>query len=244
MEKESQRRISDLIDLIKNHRGTELEIEWKSLRRVYNAHVRNAADLVELVELPHDELEIALHILRVDQSPVVMDEYFDEVYRLLLNYTSSVSALRDAARNLMRDYPTGPFRFEYDNRIAQLGALEAAHFIQDLRNYLQHKRVPPLQIEFSMTGEEDVSTDFSVRLDPQKLLKWKSWSRLSKSYIRAKETVVLTDSVKEYVEANTELYRWLFSQFSSVHRNEIQEIESLKFELRALLGIQDDVGTA
>ena len=236
MSSKEQQRISELMDLIESHSATHYENEWDALRRVYNSFIRNAAAMVAIIELPQDNIDIALHLLSADQPPEVMRDYFDELFRHLLNYTASVSALRDYARNLMQDYPTGTFQFEYKNRVAQLAALEIVRFIQDLRNYLQHNGVPPLQVEFAITGEEVNNVNFSVRLDPQRLLKWDGWKSGSRSYLKNKETVLLTDSVKEYTEANTQLYQWFFSQFTSVHAKELQDLEALKAELRVLLG--------
>jgi hypothetical protein len=237
-----QQRTAELIELIESHPATLAENEWSSLRRMYTAKIRNAAALVALIELPQENIEIALHLIRADQPPEVMNEYFDELFRHLLNYTASVSALRDHARNLMHHYSTGNFRFEYENRIAQLASRDVVRFIQDLRNYLQHNRVPPLQIQFAITGEEVNNMDFSVRLDPQRLLQWDGWKSGSKSYLRDRDTLILSESVKEYTGANTELYQWLFSQFSSVHYKELEALEVLKAELRILLGYPGDGG--
>ena len=183
---------------------------------------------------------VALEIMREEQQTRSRENYMDELFRFLLNYTASASALVDHSRNLMRDYSRSQFYFAYQNRVALLSNLGVARFVQDLRNYLLHHRVPPISVNLHFTSTPN-DLSFTVTLNRDRMLQWGKWKPQSKSDIRGHEEIVLRQSVEEYTAAISELYNWLFTQFSIVHAEDLSDVERLKAEARELLGWPDDL---
>ncbi len=240
MDELTRNRISELRDSILKHPSTRAETEWNLLRRVYRSYLRNAQDLTVLISSPHDDPQLGIEIMAEDQSSGARDDYFDELFRFLLNYCASVSTLVEYSRNMMKGYTHSQFHFSYQNRIALLANLEVAGFVQDLRNYLLHHRFPPLSVGLHFSNVPN-HIAFTVTLDPNSLLQWKGWKSKAKSYIRGHESIVLRQSVEDYSGAISELYDWLFAQFPIVHAQDLHDVEVLRAEARRLLGLPDNV---
>lgn len=239
MDEAENERIAQLLKLVENHPSTSAQTEWNLLRRVYNAYLRNANDLIALIASPHDDPRLALDIMAEDQSSGARDTYYDELFRFLLNYLAAVSTLVDHSRNLMKGYTNSRFHFDYQHRIALLTNLEVVGFVQDLRNYLLRHRFPPLSINLHISNEpNDIA--FTVTLNCNRLLRWNGWKSKAKHYMRGKDSIVLRQSVEDYSSAINELYGWLFTQFQIVHAQDLLDVERLRAEARELLGLPDD----
>ena len=216
-------------------------MDWRSLGRVYKAYARNSDELLSLIAAPSAMPELAIDLMAADQENK-REQYFDELFRLLHNYLSACSTLVEHSRRLMNHYSNMDFYQEYDGRKNKVGQLGVARFLQDLRNYLLHHRIPPLSIGLSIMGQADPDFTFEVILDAERLLETHDWKVDAEEYIRARDRVVLLECVEEINEKTTNLYDWLFAQFKVIHASDIEDIQPLQEEFHALLASESTHG--
>lgn len=209
-------------------------MDWRSLGRVYKAYGKNSDELLSLIAAPSVMPELAIDLMAVDHEDR-REQYFDELFRQLHNYLSVRNTLVDHSRRLMKHYSSMGFYQEYDGRKNKVGQLGVARFLQDLRNYLLHHRIPPLSIGLSIMGQADPDFTFEVTLDTERLLETHEWKVDAEEYIRARDRIVLLECVEEINEKTSNLYDWLFAQFKVIHASDIEDIQPLQEEFYALL---------
>jgi hypothetical protein len=231
------KRISELSLQLEGHRATTALLNWQALSRVFRGYLANSVDLLELIDAPHNNPELALRMFDEDGDILDREGYLDELFRFLHNYLSLLSTLIDHTRVLARNYQRTDFDLAYQNRVALLTQMPVASFLKNLRNYLVHYRIAPMTINMSVNQEEP-NFAFRVTLNPEKLLQWKDWSQTSKSYIRSKDTIILRDCVDEYTQHIHRLYDWMFSQFRVLHAADLADGEVIRTELLALMAKQ------
>jgi hypothetical protein len=138
--------------------------------------------------------------------------YRQAIFRLLLNYCATASTLVDHSRRFIRRYESifPDLVGEYERRKNVVVQQAVAHFVQDLRNYMLHYRLPSLTHNLSLTLEGG-SIPFTVQFNCAMLAEWSKWSSQAKAYMADKESIVLREAMQEYTVAIQHLYQWFFS---------------------------------
>lgn len=214
--------------------------DWELLNDVYSAYIINSNHLFAHVESPQSDPKLAIQLFDQDPEQVLKREFHRELLRHLVNYLATVSTLVDHSRNLMRRYKNSNPNLveEYDVRMSKTITLPVVFFVQGLRNYLLHNRMPSVVVQMSFTSEQQ-DTQFTVRLDTEKLYEWGKWKNDARTYMNGKVSIAVRDAVIEYTDAIEALYDWLFSMaFPSVQRTSWQKIE-LQNELVRLMEEHD-----
>jgi hypothetical protein len=135
-------------------------------QRVFQGNHMELKSFLDHIAAPtvHAHMWDERHRYRIDYAQ-------DEVARLLHNYVSAVMSLVAATRNFVNEhYPDTYLSREYERRVRQDFAENPLHiFIQSLRNYTHHYRLPATRAVASLKRREDGGTDldnaFKLRVD-------------------------------------------------------------------------------
>ncbi len=122
--------------------GAQAYGEVRSIRRTHRLFDANASELRAFLAQYSDPVAM-LHLWDLNH-PKRLAAFFDDFDRLLHNYLASAMTLRDHARILCKRYRDEHRNFgdEYDTQIAANFGEPRLRFIQDLRNYMLHYRLP------------------------------------------------------------------------------------------------------
>ncbi|MGI8485273.1 MAG: hypothetical protein ACR2OU_13540 [Thermomicrobiales bacterium] len=127
---------------------------------------------------------------------------------------------------------------EYQMRLKPVTGLDAAMFVQGLRNYMLHYRLPSTGHQMSFANDpRDLS--YSVTLNCNKLRDWSRWKPQVISYLDRRENVNILQAVEEYTRTIEELYRWLFSQGNGVAMKTAQRKLEVQSQITMLKGNHD-----
>lgn len=92
-------------------------------------------------------------------------------------------------------------------------------FIQGLRNYIQHRSLPLIESQNSISlkfGESDFDVNHSLYLYKNKLLEWEGWNSQAKKYLSEQVEKV---AIKEIIKSNflhiQGFYQWLSQRISN-----------------------------
>jgi hypothetical protein len=111
----------------------------------------------------------ALHIAALRDRE--LDQFLDEVDRLLHNFVAAAISLRDHTRRIQAKFlPAVERDHEYDARVREaFRDAQISRFVTELRNYTTHARLPIARGHFHMDMAEQ-SFDATVALDAEDLL--------------------------------------------------------------------------
>lgn len=109
----------------------------------------NAQELRETLTT-FNQPPLVFHLWAVDNREL-FQEYYGEVIRHFHNFLASAGTLADHVKALVgRLYSGQPFESEYQRKISEIfGSSGLAAFVQDLRNYMLHRRLPPTTARLS-----------------------------------------------------------------------------------------------
>jgi hypothetical protein len=207
-------------------RRRDLEGLWISVGQVMMPNLR---ELVTLLRQPAADDSLFAELIQNVRPPVVREQYQGELTRRLANYVASALALVEHVRRLTRR-SRAPFMDEFHGRLQVLAEQPEVSFIQDLRNFTLHRRLPALGHTASLQIDGDVQRhDFAVILDRDDLLGWKGWSARSRRFIEQHpDGVELERVIERHGELTVELNTWVHDQLQ-------EEFEPLRQELNLLI---------
>jgi hypothetical protein len=160
-----------------------------------------------------------------------------EVARQLHNYVAAAFSLVAATRAFVKEHyaDTGLLR-EYNDRVKRDFSEAPLHrFLQDLRNYTLHYRLPATRAVNSFKRREDGGFDFDngFRLDVDKLREWDKWTAKAREYLEALGSDAnLVDIIGAYEPVVTGFHEWLAARIKEEHATEIQELYDLEVRLK------------
>jgi hypothetical protein len=124
------------------------------------------------------EPSVALQIWSLANRPL-FNQFLDEVDRLLHNYLAGAGSLRDHTRRVWKKYlPMTDYEAKTQATFAESGE---CLFVQGLRNYSLHTRLPVAEGHMSWKKDEEMST--TVRLRRADLLGWSKWKPPARAYL-------------------------------------------------------------
>lgn len=220
------------LEQIENHPGRIAHYRWGALQRVHRVLAANEAELLSLVDEFANNPTFAIEIMRSPGDPGVRDAFYDELFRRMHNYLSAVKMLVDHTRNLSRAYEGTDFANEYQKRVAEFAETGCGPFLQKLRDYLVHYKIPPFGLDMHWEQGDDEAT-FTVHLARDAALEFKEWPSRARDYLRSQpEKIPLAPLVREYSGDIERLYRWLYDQFFELHQGDIAEYNELIVEFQ------------
>lgn len=160
-----------------------------------------------------------------------------EVARKLHNYVAAAFSLVAATRAFVNEhYKDTDLLREYNDRVKRDFSEAPLHrFLQDLRNYTLHYRLPATRAANSFKRREDGGFDFDNRfmLDVDKLREWDKWTAKAREYLEALGSDAnLANIIDAYEPVVTGLHEWLAARIKEEHAAEIQELEELEARLK------------
>jgi hypothetical protein len=160
-----------------------------------------------------------------------------EVVRRLHNYVAAAFSLVGATRVFVNEhYEYTDLIREYNDRVKRDFREAPLHrFLQDLRNYTLHYRLPATRANFNFRRREDGGFDFDngFRLDVDKLREWDKWTARAREYLEALGPEAdLANIIGPYEPVVTEFHEWLAGRIKEEHATEIQELYDLEARLK------------
>ena len=166
-----------------------------------------------------------------------LDEANREVVRLLHNYVSAIFSLVESTRAFVtKNYSDAEFFEAYKERVKENFAESTLHrFLQGLRNYTMHRRLPATQatLHFSRRDEGGFDFDNSFYLDVDKLREWDGWDQKAREYLKTLDsTVNLSDLIDTYAPTVVSFHQWLGERLGEEHTEAFQELLELETRLK------------
>ncbi|BFM23066.1 hypothetical protein [Microbacterium sp. che218] len=228
-------RMDALREQIANHPGRLAHQRWNSVRMVHSALKMNENFLVHLVDFDSPEGQERAFAM-MGQEPeqrANLEQFWLALFLFLANYTSMNSTLVEHVRGLMANYRGTPFAQEEERRRRALGFAPVTQFVKDLRNTITHVTTPPMSFEMNLTANEAA---YAAKMSSTALLNTGRFSSASKSYLAARQEVVIAETIAEYAKLREQYYQWLFSQFLELHGRDLQDHDRLVRQQHAFHG--------
>jgi hypothetical protein len=157
------------------------------------------------------------------------EQFLDEVDRLFHNYVAAVCTVRDHTRNVWKAHMPSvvTVQAEYGERVAKTFVTPQAQFVQRLRNFTLHERLPVARGHLSWNRESGVSS--RVILDLEQLRRGKRWTGPAGEYLdEASGDIDLLDLVDSYSTLVVDFNGWFGRAFLGAHLNAIEEVKHLE----------------
>jgi hypothetical protein len=218
---------------IREHPGQAANHRWESLHRVHGVLIANERELLPLIDRFQQDEEFALQFMGIgSDGRSRMEALFGELIRRTHNYLSALKMLVDHSRNLVRSYADHPVAAVYDRRKADVLASGRGPFLQKLRNYLIHCRIPPFGASMQLASASDTPR-FLIFLDRDGALEFEDWPAKARQLLRGQpEQVPLRELILGCAADLEHLYRWLYERFGELHGGEIDELNQLIVQLQ------------
>ena len=153
------------------------------------------------------------------------EKYHNEIIRLLHNFIASAMTLVAHTRNFIKNNYSGTEIFHlYTNKVKNEFVGDGlSKFIQDLRNFILHRKLPYT----GLTLKADLET--TVDLDRDLMLDWHGWTKLSRSYLSSQpEKIRIYDFVDAYAQKVDAFNHWLNREIQDYHKKDLEELDLLR----------------
>ncbi len=234
-----QRQLSEELGRLREiHRaseGNKILIRRQSLAASYRVFLGNHRELRGFLD--HISTPAVNAPMLSERHRYRLDYAFDEVARRLHNYVSAVFSLVEATRKFGRKhYSDTDFIKDFDERVQRdFGEAPLHRFLQDLRNYTLHNRLPATKAVSGFTRCEDGETDFysSFKLNVEKLRKWNGWKARAREYIKALGSEAdLADIIDAYEPVVTGFHKWFSDRENEEHAEVIKDLFDLERQMQ------------
>lgn len=163
-----------------------------------------------------------------------------EVGRHMHNFLAASKTLIDHTRQFIADnYDDTPVEVAYKTRVKTTFASNpVAKFVQDLRNYMLHKGLPPshMFLSYRRAAEENGESGklrSGVQYKVDELLKWNRWSAPAREYLeQATLGLNIEQFVGEYLEAVAKFHDWLTAEPEAFHANDLAQLRAWQAMVR------------
>jgi len=155
----------------------------------------------------------------------LLESVHKQIQRHFANFLSSAMTLKDHSCIFIRNYDNTELGEEITRKVdLSFRENELHHFIQKLRNYVLHCKMP-FATQTLHFGKDILS---EMYLSKTSLLEWSGWDVLSTRYINNQsEDISFFFVAFSYHEVVTEFYSWLFPTVTALHQNEIDRTSEL-----------------
>jgi len=195
----------------------------------------NYTQLINLLNIYKDKQKAL--ILWDENNRHIQDEFHLEVIRLLHNFVASVKSLIDHTRIMYQELYEGNKKFpEYQQEVNKLFANNPlAQFVEDLRDYSLHYKFLPISSKYIYV-KDPPKDESSIVLDLKILLLYKTWSALSKNYLKEqRDNINILDLISKYYGLTIGFHKWVRSKQLEIHSEEFKRLNEKKRQLADLL---------
>ncbi|NRB22832.1 hypothetical protein [Shewanella sp.] len=146
----------------------------------------------------------------------------------LHNYICAAKSLVDHSRVLYRRvYEKQSIKFDdYESEVkARFDNNSLSKFVEFLRTYAQHEKLPAISSGFSFDSQSDEGFIFTVSLDSSELLKSSSIKSLAKKYIREQDDGIDIKLVlSTYHKQVCDFYDWVKERQNEIHYEDLRAL--------------------
>jgi hypothetical protein len=162
--------------------------------------------------------------------PDRVGDFLVEVAVRLHNFVASVMTLVEHTRILVRSrWSESEFFDEYTERIEAFRTSPVAQFVQDLRDYTLHRKLPVTGAQISSHSPP------VVFLEVPKLKDWPRWSKPAQALLdKAPDNLPLRPLIDEYERLVEGLYVWMENRIKEIHASDWAVLEELERRLAEL----------
>ncbi|ELD3372202.1 hypothetical protein RKK48_003470 [Vibrio cholerae] len=151
----------------------------------------------------------------------------------LHNYVCAAKSLIDHSRVLYsRLYKKNEINFDgYEDQVKiRFVDNSLSKFIEFLRSYSQHEKLPTISSSFSFDSQSDEGFVFKVLLVGDELMKSSQIKSQAKAYIRENEELDIRKVLSDYHNQVREFYEWVKARQNEIHKDDLAAIN--EFNLR------------
>ena len=214
--------------------------EWERLAEIRQFTLsiqifqQNAGELVGLLRNVKTG-PAAMRLWALENRPV-LDQLLREVARLLHNFVAASFSLVDHARRFhSRNYKDDGRFADYEGQVkARFAEDPLCQFVQDLRNFFIHRKVPNVLSTMSLKqGQEVDNTLFLEKADLGSF----DWKPLARQYLdAAPDRIDLLLVASSYATKVTDFYKWVFGRLEEIHASDLTAVRSKQEDLRRAVG--------
>jgi len=158
-----------------------------------------------------------------------------EMTRLLLNFLESAASLIVVTRNSVPVwYKATEFAKKYEDKKNKIKSDKVAMFVEGLRNYAHHDRLPFVNARYDINMQEKNVTMHFV-LDRDVLLQGE-WKKKGKAFLlESGKEIEIKNVIDDYYNKILEFHQRIFTSIQEINLQEIQATSKKQEELRDLL---------
>lgn len=208
-------------------------------RNIFEGNTKN------LLRLLHEQKDPEKYLNTFASGDLeVGDHVFREMARMFHNFLAGAITIVDHTRVLVGEHYIGTeVNKEYKSRIERdFSKNPLTRFVQDLRNYMTHRGLPPLnrhltleRLEGAEPGKFRVATGFQLPRD--KLKEWKNWKADALAYLYASEEYI---DVLRLAEAYHSVITNFHNEFDDLlqlyHKADLDDLAAMQAKFRAQHG--------
>ena len=172
-----------------------------------------------------------------------------ELIRLLHNFIASAKMLVDHTRAIIDDcYSDTAFIEEYKSEVQKRFVNNpVVGFIEELRNYALHFRLPLTNARFQVTTDpatnEQVATQAFV-LDKSELMQWSNWTSKGRPYLEnADKEIVVLELVDQYHQEIRSFHDWMMNRLEEIHTDQMKWLKDMEGRVQSALKRYRDIRT-
>jgi hypothetical protein len=217
-----------------NSEPYKIQSELSELLVSYYTFDKNHHELRNLLSAAQDPE--AFYDLWVMDKQKEQEEVMREVSRLLHNFLSSAMTLVAHTRNTLRRlYGDTEFWTEYQDEVRKRFSENTLHhFIQELRNYSLHYRLPLAAARVSLV--QHAEPDMAYLLERDELLGQSfDWKKAMGFLEEAEEEIILKKVIDEYHAEARDFRVWLERRIEAIHSEEFAWLSQMHKRHQELL---------
>lgn len=198
---------------------------------VFDANYKQWKNYVASLKSPHNFMQLWDHESKEETNFVLA-----ELTRLLLNFLASATSLVAVTRNSVPVWYKGTeFAQEYEEMKDKVKSTNEAKFIEGLRNYAQHDRLPFVTSQYSIDmKEKNIEMQFILNRDVLLRGDWKK--EKGKEFLsKGEKEVSIEQIVDRYYMGILGPHQWIFGRIQEINSKEIRITSAMQAKLEKLL---------
>ena len=224
--------IQSLHDELDASKGKEYYELMNDVGRAERMQQENYRDLMDAIT--HYECNPGIWTWGDDEE---IQEALVDFTRALHNYLAMAMSLRDHTYRVKDKLKKDGFDDDYQEMLRKTGLSSTAPFIYDLRNHVQHRRIPVATGRNNTSVGRNRSTQQSaeVLLDKSGLLEGDKWSDESLDFLDNLDSKFsIRSTVEEHQESTEEFNKWFIEELNTLYGDESQERNEILIEIAEL----------
>jgi hypothetical protein len=227
----SGREVIELHHRLESCEGTRVTKKIDAIRMSYEVFRKNYQRINVLLERYRSDTDFALQLI---EDTVSKNDFFTRITTDLHNFLASVKTLVDHTRVIIREeYSETDFGNECEERKNQtfIGN-NLVSFVQNLRNFALHKKLPITGARMTFSADESPSQDINLPIN--ELIDWDGWNTPSQTFIeQSGNAIILKDILDEYVRISHDFYHWFFQRQLQFHNEALEELDEINSALES-----------